>query len=141
MKKLFFIFMVVMLFIIVTVPACNKPQSNYEENVPRVNGEPTLPGALEIYPTVMVEGELYTWVGVYGMDIFHQEQGELPEESAYYGEVTHVEGETPKNNCEFVSTFQVSGQIYMLADDSDTVLLCLTTDWMENALIEFELAK
>ena len=147
MKKVFFIFLLLTFFIMVALTACNISQLKYEENESQnsddIVGGPTLPGALEIYPTVMVAGELYKWGKVYDWDTVTQTQGDLPEESVFYGELTHVEGDTPENNCEFVSTFQVSGQIYTLSNNPDEVLLCLTTDWMtnENTIIEFDIVK
>jgi hypothetical protein len=93
----------------------------------------TLPGADEIYPTVMVEGRFYEWRR--GAAIC----SELPEGCVYYGELVHIEGETPNDNKEFVSVFSASGQIYTVPQTDNVVYLCLTTDWLENTVVAFDL--
>jgi hypothetical protein len=98
-------------------------------------GPGTLPGADEIYPTIMVEGNLYEWRK--GAAIC----SELPDDCVYYGELIHVEGETPNNNNEFVSVFSVSGQIYTVPETDTVVYLCLTTDWLENTVVVFDLVQ
>jgi hypothetical protein len=98
-------------------------------------GPGTLPGADEIYPTIMVEGNLYEWRK--GAAI----SSELPDDCVYYGELIHVEGETPNNNNEFVSEFSVSGQIYTVPQTDTVVYLCLTTDWLENTVVVFDLVE
>lgn len=95
----------------------------------------TLMGADEIYPTVMVEGQLYEWRR--GAAIC----SELPNNCVYYGDLNHVEGQTPTNNYEFVSVFSVSGQIYTVLESSDCVYLCLTTEWMDNTVVAFDLVQ
>ncbi len=98
-------------------------------------GGNTLPGALEIYPTVMVNGKLYEWG-----EVGYNRDG-LPEGSVYYGELTHVEGETPGSDGEFVSVFSVSGQIYTAPQDDTVVYLCLTTEWLDNTVVVFNLVE
>ena len=105
---------------------CGKSQSD--------NGN-TLPGALEIYPAVMVEGQVYEWRR--GTAICEA----LPEDCVYYGEVSHAEGDVPANDCDFVSVFLVSGQIYTVPNDAGRIYLCLTTDWMENSVVVFDIVK
>ena len=100
---------------------------------PKDDSAGTLMGDTEIYPTVMVDGQLYEWRK--GAAI----RAELPNNSAYYGEVTHVEGKTPRNNCEFVSVFSVSGQIYTISENDECVYLCLTTDWLNETVVVFDL--
>lgn len=91
----------------------------------------TLPGADEIYPTIMVNGTLYEWR--FGVALIE----ELPVGSTYYGEIKHIDGITPENDCELVSVFDASGRIY-LDSDEDIIYLELTTDWLEKQLIIFE---
>jgi len=95
--------------------------------------EGTLIGAEEIYPTVMVSGQLYEWRK--GSAI----RSELPNNSVYYGDIAHVAGQTPMNDCEFVSVFSVSGQIYTVSEANNCVYLCLTTEWMNNTIVVFDL--
>ncbi len=99
-----------------------------------INHEGTLPGTSEIYPTVMVDGRLYEWRR--GRAI-----GGRPKDSVYYGEINHVDGKKPTENCDFVSVFSVSGQIYTVPGITDCVYLCLTTDWMENKNVTFDLVE
>ena len=93
----------------------------------------TLYGADQVYPTVMVEGALYEWHK--GSAI--QFQG-LPGGCAYYGEVRHTDAETPQSDGEFASLFPVSGTIYTVPGDADVVYLQLTTDWMEDTVVQFD---
>ena len=93
----------------------------------------TLMGDTEIYPTVMVDGQLYEWRK--GAAICDR----LPSDSMYYGEITHADGEIPTKDCELVSVFSVSGQIYTVSKNSENVYLCLTTDWMTDTIVVFDL--
>ena len=93
----------------------------------------TLMGDTEIYPTVMVDGRLYEWRR--GAAVCNG----LPIDSVYYDEIIHVEGEIPGNDCEFVSTFSVSGKIYTIVENDEFVCLCLTTDWLNEAVVIFDL--
>lgn len=97
--------------------------------------EGTLPGALEIYPTVMVNNHLYEWRK--GAAIVK----ELPDDTVLYGDITHVEGKAPQNNCEFVSTFDITGEIYTIDNNSDLVYLKITTEWLEDTIVVFDLAE
>lgn len=90
-----------------------------------------LPGADEIYPTVMVNGELYEWL--LGRALID----ELPVGSVYCGKIYHTSKATPENDCEFASVFSVSGRIFT-DPDKDLVYLELTTDWLENQIVIFE---
>jgi len=101
---------------------------------PIIDGGSTLVGAVKIYPTVMVDGKLYQWRR--GSAIC----SELPDGCVFYGEVTHVKGEKPVNNGEFVSVFAVSGEIYTVTENDDCVYLCLTTDWLNETIVVFDKA-
>jgi len=92
----------------------------------------TLPGAQTIYPTVMAAGQHYEWRK--GAAIC----ASLPDTAVYYGEVTHVPGEMPVNDCEFVSVFPASGSIYTVPESDHCIYLCLTTDWMEDVVVIFD---
>ena len=100
---------------------------------PNEEGAGTLVGDTEIYPTVMVDGHLYEWRK--GAAICN----ELPNNSMYYGELVRIDGESPTKDCEFVSVFSVSGQIYTVSENSDCVYLCLTTDWLNKTVVVFDL--
>lgn len=90
-----------------------------------------IPGADEIYPTIMVNGTLYEWLlGKALLD-------DLPVGSTYYGQINHSSGTTPENDCEFVSVFPASGRIFV-DPDKDLVYLELTTEWLEKQLVIFE---
>ena len=93
----------------------------------------TLDGADEIYPTVMVDGQLYEWRR--GRAICE----DYPDNSVYYGELIHADGEQPTKDCEFASTFSVTGQIYTVAGNEESVYLSLTTDWLNEAIVVFDL--
>ena len=96
------------------------------------SGKPTLPGADEIYPTVMVNGELYEWR--YGRAI----QDKLPDSSNYEADIEHSNEKIPTENYEFVSTFDVTGGIYTIPDDNSCVYLLLSTDWFQEGVVAFD---
>jgi len=93
----------------------------------------TLYGADQVYPTVMVNGALYEWHKGSAIRF-----GGLPDGCAYYGEVLHTDAETPQADGEFASLFPVSGAIYTVPDNEDVIYLQLTTDWMEEAVVQFD---
>ena len=84
---------------------------------PHESSAGTLMGDTEIYPTVMVDGRLYEWRK--GRALCN----ELP------------------NDCEFVSVFSVSGQIYTIVENDEFVCLRLTTDWLNEAAVIFDLVE
>ncbi len=93
-------------------------------------------GAYEIFPQVMVNGDVYYWyLGKNKWLLRHVFMKwkqpvfvrELPEDCVYYGEIKHVPGDKPTENCEMVSVFPASGQIYVFPDDPTLCLLVLTT--------------
>lgn len=86
----------------------------------------------DIYPTVMADGKLYHWKTT--LD-------ELPEGSEYYGEITYVLAERPVKNGELMAVFKVSGQIYTVPGEHDQVYLCVTTNWLTEKVVAFELVK
>ena len=92
-----------------------------------------LMGDSDIYPTVMVDGRLYEWRRGRALHM-------IPQDGEYYGEIIHADVKTPTKDCEFVSYFSVSGQIFTVPENSDSVYLRLTTDWMEDQGIIFDLA-
>ena len=96
-------------------------------------GSTTLYGADEVYPTVMVDGALYEWHR--GSAIRFEG---LPEKSLFYDDVTHTDEVTPQRNGEFASLFEVEGKIYTVPGDENVVYLQITTDWMEDTVVQFD---
>ena len=86
----------------------------------------------DIYPTVMVDGQFYHWKTT--LD-------ELPDDSEYYGEITYSFAETPTKNGELMAVFKVSGQIYTVPGEHDRVYLCVTTNWLTEKVVAFDLVK
>ena len=96
------------------------------------SGGPTLPGADEIYPTVMVEGQLYEWRR--GSAILDK----LPDSSNYEANIEHSNEKIPTGNYEFVYTFEVTGEIYTNPDDNSCVYLLISTDWIQEGVVAFD---
>ncbi|MBR4725053.1 MAG: hypothetical protein IK071_04640 [Lachnospiraceae bacterium] len=144
MEKIMYLVLIVLMFCICT--SCH--DKNQKENKDGTNTQETISGTdtddipysnplvgnSGIYPTVMVNGKLYEWHWGIALCI-------LPKDSVYYGEINHIDGKSPSKDCEFVSYFPVSGQIYTISENSDCVYLLLTTDWMENQAVVFDLVK
>ena len=118
--------------VVIMVIRTNHPDEN-SEAPDGLNG--TLLGASKIYPTVMVDGRLYEWRR--GVAISNVQ----PTDSIYYGEVNHVDGNSPTKDCEFVSVFSVSGQIYVISENDNYVYLRLTTDWLDDVGVYFDLTE
>ncbi|MBR4342776.1 MAG: hypothetical protein IKP88_08730 [Lachnospiraceae bacterium] len=132
MKKFLFIFLIALLSC--ACLSCNsKKGGGNDTNSPEIT-EGTLLGADEIYPTVMVNGYLYEWRR--GRALHY-----LPNDSIYYGDINHIDGKNPEKNCDFVSVFPVSGQIYTVPDNIDYVYLQLTTNWAEEFTVVFDLIE
>ena len=93
----------------------------------------TLPGATEINPAVMVNGQVYTWAGMANSGI--------PDGYNYVSDLTHIEGDVLSEDGQFISTFEARGQIYSHPDRPDRVYIQITTDWLQEKLVQFSLAE
>lgn len=95
---------------------------------------PTLPGADEIYPTIMVNGKLYEWKQ--GRAVI--DEWDLPKGCVYRGKIYYMPGKTvPEANQEFVSAFNTSGLIF-IDPEEDLVYLQITTSWLDRKFVIFE---
>ncbi len=95
-------------------------------------------GQWDIAPKVMVHGDIYGWDGMYAANIYQHMEIVIPESWKYYGDVIRVNGSIPKGDCEFVSNFSATGEIYIDPYDDSTVYILLTTPWLENKYVEFK---
>lgn len=106
---------------------------------PYVVGISPLTGWTNIFPTVKVNGQLYRWKMALALI------EDFPESTVYYGDVKYVYGKTPRKDCEFMSVFMVSGEIYTVPDNDEYVYLRLTTDltpeWLNETVVIFELSQ
>ena len=106
---------------------------------PYVFGLSPLTGMSKIYPTVKVNGQYYRWKITLALI------EDFPESTVYHGDVKYVYGKTPRNDCEFMSVFMVSGEIYTVPDNDEYVYLRLTTDltpeWLNETVVIFELSQ
>ena len=93
----------------------------------------TLPGATEINPAVMVNGQVYTWTGMANSGI--------PDGYNYVSDLTHIEGDVLSEDGQFISTFEARGQIYAHPDRPDRVYIQITTDWLDGEYVEFSLSE
>ena len=104
---------------------------------PYVVGVSPLTGWTDIYPTVKVNGQLYQWKRLLIED--------FPENAVHHGDVKYVYGKTPRKDCEFMSVFVVSGEIYTVPDNDEWIYLRLTTDlspdWLNETVVIFELVQ
>lgn len=125
--------------------ATNKEAANpAEETVTQYDGydsNANVPDEPWIYPRVMVEGKIYEWT-----QRLVEPVEELPEDCIYYADITSSNYDTPTQNGEFVSNYEVSGQIYRIPGSESSIYLCLTSDWsggmvmkMENKIVIFDL--
>lgn len=103
-------------------------------NINKKEHTSTLPGANEIYPTVMVNGELYEWHQGYAI------YNKLPENYEFYGKINHIEALAPENDCDFSSTFECNGEIYV-SSNNEVIYLKLNTDWLDGAIVQFDIIK
>ena len=105
---------------------------------------PTLPGADEIYPTILVDGDCYQWRrgrAVMNEDVVNHANYD-PEiflkDMVSYGEIIKESGDHPEHDCGLVCVFDASGTIYLDPNDENVVYLWLTTDWFEDGVIAFD---
>ena len=103
-------------------------------------------GGLEIFPKIAVNGELYWWY--YGENkwlsrhVFYKWKkpgvvSDLPEDCVYYGEIKHVPGNKPTDDCEMVSVFPATGQIYVFPDDSSVCFVVITALALDREIVPF----
>lgn len=105
---------------------------------------PTLPGVDEIYPTVLVDGEIYQWrmgravmnEDVEGHSTYDPQ--EFLQDMECYGEIIKGSGDHPEQDRELVCVFDASGSIYLDPNDEKVIYLWLTTDWFEDGVIAFD---
>ncbi len=103
-----------------------------------ITGEPTLPGAEVLYPTVMVDGKLYEWRrGSAILNAYIKDDTFFLNNSDYYGEIKKTEKKRPEADCELTCLFDVEGKIYTIPDEK-YIYLVLTTDWLEDAIVVFD---
>ena len=112
--------------------AAAAPEAEARKDAQAASGG-TLYGADQVYPTVMVNGAKYEWHRGDAVSL-----SGLPDGCEEYGEIVHTEAETPRSDGELASLFPVSGTIYTVPADETVVYLRLTTDWMENAVVQFD---
>ena len=105
---------------------------------------PTLPGADEIYPTILVDGEFYQWRmgrAVMNEDVVNHADYD-PEiflkDMVLYGEIIKESGDHPEHDRGLVCVFDASGTVYLDPYDENVVYLWLTTDWFEDGVIAFD---
>ncbi|MBR7089854.1 MAG: hypothetical protein IKI46_05110, partial [Lachnospiraceae bacterium] len=105
---------------------------------------PTLPGADEIYPTILVDGDCYQWRrgrAVMNEDVVNHANYD-PEiflkDMVLYGEIIKESGDHPEHDRGLVCVFDASGTVYLDPYDENVVYLWLTTDWFEDGVIAFD---
>ena len=110
----------------------NKSGSQVTEKVAyyehKADDDPVPYGAGEIYPTVKVRGKLYEWHK--GAAIYNR----IPDGYIYYNEINHISGKVPVSECDFVSAFDATGQIY-ISGKEDAVYIRMDADWLKSTVI------
>jgi hypothetical protein len=99
---------------------------------------PTLPGADKIYPAVMYQGSIYRWKQMAG-PVTKLPQGELPEGFEYAGDIEYVNTGELTKDFQFTAVFDATGQFYFSKNDPDSVCICITTYWLDQAYVMFTL--
>ncbi len=100
--------------------------------VPTSSMTPTGSGTAQA--SIMVHGEIYEWEKMYNQKI----NIEIPEEWLKYGDIVRVNGEEPQNDCEFVSDFEASGEIYINPENDTEIYLLLNTGWFSKRFVVFK---
>ena len=121
--------------LLAVMPACSNTSGSGNSQV----DSGTLPGADEIYPTVMVNGECYEWRR--GVALLQADEETFINSRDYYGDITKVEGKSPENDCEIVCVFDAAGTIYTDPKNKDVIYLKLTTDWLDDKVVIFDKIK
>ena len=106
----------------------------------------SIPGEHTLYPKIAVNGEIYWWYkGENKWMLRHvfwkwKKPGvvsELPEDCVWYGEIKHVPGNKPTDDCEMVSIFPASGQIYVFPDDPSVCFVVITALALDREIVPF----
>ena len=131
------IFTTIILMCLLSLFGCSKKQDE-------VVFGPTLPGADEIYPTILVDGECYQWRrgrAVMNEDAANHtdyDPNDFLKDMVLYGEIIKGDGDHPELDRELVCAFDASGFIYLDPNDENVVYLWLATDWFEDSVIAFD---
>ena len=115
-------------------------RSNHEERIGESSG--TIPGADEIYPTILIDGNYYEWKR--GRAILMDYAGRplpLSGETEYYGEIIHTDNDYPTMDKELVCTFNVTGSVYINPKEKSSIYLVISTDWMTDTVVVFDLIE
>lgn len=88
---------------------------------------------LDIYnTTILVEDKYYHWAKSEAY-LF-----KLPKEAEFYGRIVHTNANYPSKDCEMTSSFDVEGIIYVDKNNPQYIYLVLTTEWLNEGVIRFE---
>lgn len=97
----------------------------------------SLPGALEINPAVMYDGDIYYWKCLAG-PASKLPQGELPKGYKYVGDIEYNNKGKLTKDFQFIAKFKATGQLYYNIDDPNTVCICITTYWLDKTYVLFQ---
>ncbi len=135
--------------IVICIAAVGRKKLDPRWIMDQKTGEPLITGADSIFPKVAVNGEIY-WRYNWGMDDGPIKKTEwkstgglkeLPEGSVYYGEIKHVPGNKPTDDCEYVAVASQSGEIYVVPDDPDLCFVCSKNIYGKEIITPFVLEK
>jgi hypothetical protein len=113
-------------------------RSNDEVRIAGGDNYGTLPGADEIYPAVMYQETIYYWKQMAG-PVTKLPQGELPAGYEYVGDIEYTDTGEMKKDLQFTAVFEGSGGLYYNSEYPDKVCLRLTTYWLDQAYVIFEI--
>lgn len=100
----------------------------------------TLPGADEIYPSVMYQGTIYYWKQMAG-PVTKLPQGILPDGYEFGGSIEYTDSGEITEELQFTATFDASGKLFYKEEEPDRVCICLTTYWLDNCYVIFTTEK
>lgn len=112
------------------------PNNNQDEDLNSFLGGSTLPGATDINPAVMYNGNIYYWESMAGPS-YKLPQGSLPKGYENVGDIIYSSSENLTEELQFTATFDATGQLYYNKDNPDNVYISITTYWLENAYVKF----
>jgi hypothetical protein len=98
-------------------------------------------GFEEIYPAIMLNGEIYEWhrgVGIVGYGEDKVNSLKLKENIVDYGKINHTTDKKPKNELDFSSVFDVDGEIYIIPGNDEYIYVYMSSYWIEDAVIRFD---
>lgn len=129
-----------MLFVVIIFTVFGLVNRDNRVRITGGEGCGTLPGAEEIYPSVMYNGTIYYWKQMAG-PVTQLPKGISPEGYEFTGSIEYTDSGKLTEDMQFTAAFEASGKLFVNEEEKDRVCICLTTYWLDNSYVIFTTEK